>query len=183
MIEINLLPGSAKKSKGRGSGLSLKGTFADAHARIRDPYMLAAVASVVVATVAIGGLHLTQSRSATSLSEREDVAVRDSTRYAAVLKERRSAEAKRDSVLRQLAIIRSIDDDRFVWPHIMDEVSRALPPYTWLKSLTVTTPQASPAQPVAAAKPDEKEAKQADRKDPVPSTVPLRFRIIGNTVD
>ena len=65
----------------------------------------------------------------------------------------------------------------------MDEVSRALPPYTWLKSLTVTTPQASPVQPVAAAKPEEKDAKPAERKDPVPSTMPLRFRIIGNTVD
>jgi Tfp pilus assembly protein PilN len=145
--------------------------------------MLAAVASVVVAAVAIGGLNLTQSRSATSLTEREELAVRDSTRYAAVLKERRTAEAKRDSVLRQLSIIRSIDDDRFVWPHIMDEVSRALPPYTWLKSLTVTTPQASPAQPVATAKKDEKDAKATDRNDPVPSNEPLRFRIIGNTVD
>ena len=32
-------------------------------------------------------------------------------------------------------IIKQIDNDRFVWPHIMDEISRSMPPYTWLTSL------------------------------------------------
>ena len=29
-----------------------------------------------------------------------------------------------------------IDSDRYVWPHLLDEVSRNLPSYTWLTSLT-----------------------------------------------
>ena len=64
--------------------------------------------------------------------------MQDSTRYASVLQERERAEAKRDTVLRSLNLIRAIDDDRFIWPHVMDEVSRALPPYTWLVSLGFT---------------------------------------------
>ena len=180
MIEINLLPGAAKKTRGRGSGFSLKAVVSSAQSRVKDPFMLAAVGSVIVAAGAIGGLHVTQAGRAGSLEEREQVALRDSTRFAGVLKERRRAEAKRDSVVRQLDIIKSIDNDRFVWPHIMDEVSRALPPYTWLKSLTASSQQSSPAQP-AAAKDGKAETKKADA--PAPAGESLRFRIVGNTVD
>jgi type IV pilus assembly protein PilN len=177
MIEINLLPGAAKKSKGRGAGFSLKAAAGSFTARVRDPYLLTAVASFAIAAVAIGYMHLTQASTASSLAEREQVAVRDSSQFAVVLKERRKAEAKRDSVMRQLEIIRSIDNDRFVWPHILDEVSRALPPYTWLKSVAQTAaPTPPPAKP-DAAKPEGK------GHDPEPSAAPLRFRIVGNTVD
>ena len=179
MIEINLLPGAAKKTRGRGSGFSLKAVVANAQSRVKDPFMLAAVGSVIVAAGAIGGLHVSQSGRAGSLEEREQVAMRDSARFAGVLKERRRAEAKRDSVVRQLDIIRSIDNDRFVWPHIMDEVSRALPPYTWLKSLSASTQASSPAQPPPAK--DGKAEAKADA--PAPSGDALRFRIVGNTVD
>jgi Tfp pilus assembly protein PilN len=176
MIEINLLPG-AEKTKGRRAGFSFKTAGASLSARVRDPYMLSAVASVIIAAGAIGGMHFSQAATLDELSVREQEAVRDSARFAVVLKERRRAEAKRDSVMRQLQIIRSIDDDRFVWPHILDEVSRALPPYTWLKSIVQT---AGSAAPVAAP---PKDGKQDEKKDPEPSVEPLRFRVTGNTVD
>lgn len=190
MIEINLLPG-ADKHKGRGAGFSLKGAAAGVSARIRDPYLLSAVASVLIAAAGIGGMHVTQTAKLATLEEREQGAVRDSARFAVVLKERRKAEAKRDSVLRQLDIIRSIDNDRFVWPHILDEVSRALPPYTWLKSIAQT---AGTSAPVPVGPKDAKDARESKdgkpadvasdkRQDPQPSTEPLKFRVIGNTVD
>lgn len=182
MIEINLLPGADKKNKGRGAGFSLKAAAAGASARVRDPYLLSAVASVLVAAAVIGGMHLTQGAALAELAEREEVAVRDSSRFAVVLAERRKAEAKRDSVVRQLAIIKSIDNDRFVWPHILDEVSRALPPYTWLKSIAQTAapvPAVTPAPNAANAGKDSTNKKQ----DPQPSDEPLRFRLTGNTVD
>lgn len=175
MIEINLLPGAAKKTKGRGTGFSLKSVSASVQNRIRDPFMLAAVGSVAVASLAIGGLHLTQARRAGSLEQRATTAQKDSVRYASIIKERRRAESKRDSVVRELDIIRAIDNDRFVWPHIMDEVSRALPPYTWLKSLTATAVPPPPPQPANGDK----------KKDSNPPVAPpsLRFHVIGNTVD
>jgi Tfp pilus assembly protein PilN len=137
--------------------------------------MLSAAASVVLAAAAVGMLYMTQSSTSADLSSRQEKAVRDSTRFATVLRERRRAEAKRDSVLRQLRIIQSIDDDRFVWPHIMDEVSRALPPYTWLKSLTVLTAPAGASNSGAAS--------ANAKKDPDPTGEPARFRIVGNTAD
>ena len=197
MIEINLLPG-ADKSKGRGAGFSLKTAVAGASARVRDPYLLSAVASVVIAAGAIGGMHLTQGSKLSELEVREQQALTDSSRFAVVLKERRKAEAKRDSVVRQLEIIRSIDNDRFVWPHILDEVSRALPPYTWLKSISQTGGSSAPVPGGAAEGKDAKDPKggkpgaagetpaaaaAAKNKDPQPSSEPLKFRLIGNTVD
>ncbi|HEX5076355.1 MAG TPA: hypothetical protein VFW03_24285, partial [Gemmatimonadaceae bacterium] len=133
MIEINLLPGSGKK--GRSDGFSLKAFAGQAGARVKDPFMIGAAVSIVAATMSIGYLHVSQTAKADELTERERRAVQDSTRYVAVLRERNRALAQRDSVRRQLDIIKSIDNDRFIWAHIMDEVSRALPPYTWLKSI------------------------------------------------
>jgi Tfp pilus assembly protein PilN len=172
MIEINLLPGAARKTRSRMPSLSLGAALSGVRDRVRDPFMLSAVGAVVVAAAAIGALHMKQSSRVSELAEREERAVADSTRFAGIIRERERAEAKRDSVLRQLQVIRSIDEERYVWPHIMDEVSRALPPYTWLKSLGPSALTA--AQPAPAT---------TERKDPVPMTEPMRFRIVGNTVD
>ncbi len=182
MIEINLLPGAVKKSKGRGAGFSLKGVTGAVSARVRDPYMLSAVASVVIAAGAIATLHLGHASTASSLQAREEGAMRDSTRFALVLKERRKAEAKRDSVVKQLQIIKSIDNDRFVWPHILDEISRSLPPYTWLKTVTQSSGTAAPSGTTTAAAKEEKKD-DGKKHDPQPSTEALKFRIVGNTVD
>lgn len=179
MIEINLLPGATKKSRGRGTGFSLKSIAAGFTTKVRDPYMIVAVVGVLIAIAAVGSMHLTQGQTAGALAEREATALRDSARFAVVLAERRKAEAKRDSVLRQLAVIRAIDNDRYVWSHILDEVSRALPPYTWLKQISQTSRQVTPTPATAPnTAPDT-----VKRKDPVRVTDPLLFRITGHTVD
>jgi Tfp pilus assembly protein PilN len=184
MIEINLLPGSGKKA--RSDGFNLKAVLVQAGARVKDPFMIAAAVSIVAATVSIGYLHVSQTAKADELTDRERRAVQDSTRFVAVLRERNRALAQRDSVQRQLEIIKSIDNDRFIWAHIMDEVSRALPPYTWLKSIqqsavvaAASTPAPAPAAPKDGAKRNGKPA------PPPPEATPtsLKFQIAGNTVD
>jgi Tfp pilus assembly protein PilN len=177
MIEINLSPGAARKSKGRGTGFSLSGALGDAKSSIKEPFMIFAIVGVVASAGGIGALHVTQSAKAAELAAREEQAVADSTRFAGVLRQRRTAEAKRDSVLHQLEVIRAIDADRFVWPHVMDEVSRALPPYTWITTLQVSTPQVAPPGTGPAAPVDT-------TKPAAPVVVELmKFRLVGNTVD
>jgi len=182
MIEINLLPGGGKKGRAK-SGVALGASFSGLGQRIKNPYLVTAVSSLAIALLSVGGLHFTQQAEASELGVREESALRDSARYGAVLAERRKLEARRDSVVKQLEIIKSIDNDRFVWPHVMDEVSRALPPYTWLKSMSTITLQDTPQQP-GTAPPDDKAAKEKEKvkQDPVPSA-PLRFKIVGHTVD
>jgi Tfp pilus assembly protein PilN len=178
MIEINLLPGSGRKSR-KTTALDLKAVVANAGAAIKDPFLVAAIACVIIAVAVVAGMHLTQASTSTELASREEVAVKDSARFATVLRERRRAEAQRDSVRKQLDIIKSIDNDRYVWPHVLDEISRALPPYTWLAKVEQAVPVAPPPQP---GSPEEKKAKE-EKKDPEPVADAMKFRVVGNTVD
>jgi Tfp pilus assembly protein PilN len=190
MIEINLLPGSGKKSRGRSAGVGLSETLSGIFAKVKDPYLLSAVGSVGVALAVIALLWLTQSARERSLVEKEQKAVQDSTRYATVVAEKRKAEAQRDSVLRQVNIIRAIDDDRFVWSHIMDEVSRVVPPYTWLVAVAQTSAVVSPAAAPApidpkapAPKTPAKDAAAPAGPDTAITKPALGFKIVGQTVD
>lgn len=175
MIEINLLPGAGRKARGRGaSGAGLGAAFSGAAAQIKDPYLLFALGATSLAVLLVAGLFWTQNTAEAAIDERRQVAVQDSVKYATVLREKRAAESRRDSVLKQLDIIRSIDNNRFVWPHIMDEVSRVLPAYTWLTAMNQTSAMPSP-QDVAAA--------DSAKGDSLAVVGAMKFRIVGNTVD
>jgi Tfp pilus assembly protein PilN len=194
MIEINLLPGTKKKSRkgggGGGSASSLsmpKFDFAawieSMRERIREPWLIGAVVVGAIAVAGIGFLYVRQAARESTLEQALQKAVQDSTRFASVLKEREMAEAKRDTVLRSLNLIRAIDDDRFVWPHVMEEVSRALPPYTWIVSLGFTG-AGQGQQAVTTVAPAAAEA--GKRRKGVQTAIPrdtVRVRVVGNTVD
>ena len=188
MIEINLIPGTGKKSKkggGGGAKLNLAASFGNLKSKIRDPYMLGAIGSAVVAILVTGGLYTTQESRSARLEDELQKAVQDSTRYASVLREREKAEAKRDTVLRSLNMIRAIDDDRYIWPHVMEEVSSALPPYTWIVSLGFSgVGQAT--TPVTTVLAPEASGSSSRRRKAVPTQIvrdTVRLRLIGNTVD
>lgn len=181
MIEINLLPGARKKAK-RSSGPSFDfaGVFKDLGSRVNDPWLIAAVGGVVVGVLAIGLMWTIQGRQESSLTEREQKAVQDSTRYASVIAERTRAEAQRDSVKKQIAVISAIDGTRLVWPHVMDEISRALPPYVWLRGMTSTPiPAEAPEVQAGVTAAPKKNAKGA----PTPADEGiLAIQLTGNTV-
>jgi len=186
MIGINLLPGTghrARRSSGGGlPKLDIAASFASLRQRIRDPWMLGAVGATLVAVAAVGLLYTMQSRREAALDEAAQKAVQDSTRYSSVLRERERAEARRDTVLRSLNLIRAIDDDRFIWPHVMDEVSRSLPPYTWVVSLGFTG--TGQAQQAVTTLPTTAQA--GGKKHHVQTVIPrdtVRIRVVGNTVD
>ena len=199
MIEINLLPGAGKKKsrgKGAGAGVNFAALASGIIGKVKDPWLVGGLAAVILVVVGVGMLHVKQTARARALTERQQKAVQDSTRYAAVLSEKRKAEAQRDSVLRQLNVIRSIDNNRFVWPHLLDEISRALPQYTWLTSVRQTSePVSAAARPVAAANtrgrpaPRSAAPKPAPAKGTKPSVPPppardtIKFQIVGNTAD
>ena len=182
MIEINLLPGAGRKSRARGTGRNFSAILSDASASVRDPILIGAIAATAIALLGTAGLFLTQRSRVDALQSREQAAVQDSTRYATVIKSRRSAQAQRDSVVRQLNIIRSIDNDRYVWPHILDEVSRALPAYTWLVNVRQTSTPPTAASLEAPADTSKKGGAAASPDTAVRPKGPT-LRIIGNTVD
>lgn len=135
MIEINLLPGGRAQKRGTGASIDLSAVFDVIRKAITDPWLAVALGGVLLGGVTTGSMAVVQQRSATQLAELTERTRADSTRYAEVVNQIRSAEARRDSVLSQMSVIAAVDGERFVWPHILDEVSRALPTYTWLRSI------------------------------------------------
>ena len=186
MIEINLLPGAKRRSRrgaGRGPSINLAAIGALIAAKFKDVWLSAAIVSGVIAAIAIGTLFMLQRSKETALAASLDKAVADSTKYAVVLADRMRAESRRDSALTQLNIIRAIDEDRFIWPHILDEISRALPPYTWLRVVNFTG-TAQGTNPAAAYRPPPPDTSK--KKKRVAFVLPrdtVRLRLIGRTVD
>ncbi|HEY0994419.1 MAG TPA: PilN domain-containing protein [Gemmatimonadaceae bacterium] len=194
MIEINLLPGGKRRQRRKGAagaGFDLSALKA-LPAKIKDPYLIGGVTGLVVGLGALAVMYTTQGARTNKLAAAEEAAVKDSTNFARVLAQKVRAEATRDTVLRQLNVIRSIDEDRFIWPHILDEVSRALPPYTWLTTVAYSgTPQGtvnvvgSPA-PAKAAKPAKgapAKAKAGPKMDTGVTREEVSVRLEGRTVD
>jgi len=162
MIRINLLPGPQKKRRG-GAGFSL-GSPAELIAKIKNPLLIGVVAAWAVGVALIGALWVLQSRQLATLRSDHERVSSEARRYQTLMRQKRRAEALRDSLAAEITAIRQIDGERYVWPHIFEEVTKALPDYTWLVSL----------QTMAAGVED-----QAD------STVkpPIRFAIEGRTPD
>ncbi len=136
MIEVNLLPGGKKRSsKGRGFSFALP-KFGGGGAPAMDPYILGAVAAGVVSVGLMVWLTLGVRSQKQDLQVQVTDAQHDSIRFADVIKRTNELRARRDSIARRVSIIQNIDENRYVWPHVMDEISRALPDYTWLTGVT-----------------------------------------------
>ena len=130
-------------------------------------------------------MYTTQTARAADLADHKDRAVKDSTRYATFLKDRYRAESVRDTLLREVNVIKSLDDDRFIWPHVLDELSRALPQYTWLTNVTFTGAPQGSSNVVVAPKAEEPKGKNKTPKrleTEIPKD-PISIRIVGRTVD
>ncbi len=184
MININLNPGAKKEARSKGiPKLSMGNPLAGFGASFKDPFLFIALGGLVIGVLATGSLYLSLSSRESDLAEREQQAVQDSTRFAAVLKERKAAEARRDSVDRQLVVIKAIDGERFIWPHLLDEVAEALPAYTWLTTVTQTSQTASIAVRDSLLTPRAPNDTSPPRPADAPRPDLLTFRVIGQTVD
>src|SRR3954469_10307927 len=106
MIEINLLPGAGKKrSSSRRPSVDFRALGASMAGWTKDKFLLAAIIGVPLGLRATGFLYLTQAHRETVLTERQEKAIADSTRYSRFLNDRVHAAAVRDTLLRQVNII------------------------------------------------------------------------------
>lgn len=138
MIEINLLPGAKHKRGGKGVGFKLP-DFGALLAQVKDPWLVAAVAAWVIIVAGALVAYVPRSRATKSLEPVLEQAKRDSARYSNILVRKAQAERRRDSLLAEIEVIRDIDRDRYIWPHILDAVTRALAPYLWLDDMAART--------------------------------------------
>jgi Tfp pilus assembly protein PilN len=60
----------------------------------------------------------------------------DSTRFATTIELIQSLRARQDTIQQKIGVIREVDQRRYVWPHLMDEISAAVPAFTWLTEIS-----------------------------------------------
>lgn len=186
MITVNLRPG--KRRKRTGSPVNFKGMFdgfRELGTKVKDPLLLAAVGGWVCVLGFLGFVYTNNVRQLYSLEPRLEQAKSEHKRFRAFLADKRRQEQIRDSLFAQITVIRSVDGDRYIWPHLLDEITKALPAYTWLVDLGTTTPMARPRpRPARPARPAKgKAAGKADTVVADTTPPPLIFQLNGRTID
>jgi Tfp pilus assembly protein PilN len=139
MIEVNLHPHGPKRSR-RGRRLPSPAAWFKGSGDGRDPWAIAAIAIPALVLLVVGLLWLSQRGERHGLEERLTEAVDDSTRLADLRALSDSLMARESQIRERLDLIQGLDDGRFVWPRVMDELSRALPHYTWLTAIRQSSP-------------------------------------------
>ena len=107
MIEINLLPGS-KKKRGGGAGFKLP-DFKALAGNIKDPYLITCAALWVLFVAMIMLIYLPRRVALNALIPVLEAKQSEATRMKNVLKTKSDAEAKRDTLIAQINVIRDID--------------------------------------------------------------------------
>src|SRR4051812_7470315 len=183
MITVNLRPGQ-KRQHARRPLQGLLDAVRGLGSRTKDPLLLAAVAAWVVVLGGLGFVYVGTARELSALTPQLEQSRAENKRFKAFLAEKRHQEVIRDSLVAQIGVIRTVDGDRYVWAHVLDEVTRALPAYTWLVDLVPAgIAAAAPAQhpaPAAAGAPKAGTAADSTQPEVAP---PVQFELNGRTVD
>ncbi len=133
MIEINLLPSAQKtRKKAAVSGFPLRlprslSSF--------DRTLAFTLGAWIIGPLAVAWLFFSVHGKLGDAQVALEQAVADSTRYARTIETQERLRARQDTVAQKLAIIQEINAGRYVWPHILDEVSLALPAFTWVTGI------------------------------------------------
>ena len=132
MIEVNLLPGG-KKGRSRGFQFKLPGIPTGG---MPDRYILWCVAAGIMALGYMGyayyGAKFVESDT---LELQLTDGLADSALFSDQIARANELIARGDSIAQRVAIIQEIDVGRYVWPHLLYEVARAVPEYTWLREV------------------------------------------------
>lgn len=150
MIEINLLPSgaarrpAAARRPGGGAGPSLPSLGA-------DPRVAAMAALAVLLLLGSAYWFWSSGQTRDALASEVEAAQADSVRLERAIALMKTLDTRRDTIDQKMDVIRQVDTRRYVWPHLMDEVSRATPQYMWLTKLAAVEDEAVSAPPPAAA--------------------------------
>lgn len=134
MIEINLLPGAKRKKKGGGLKLAMPDLKALA-GLAKDPWLIVCIGAWVLVAAVDVPLYLHSKSSWQAAQARVSRARNEQRRYQFLIAKRKAYELARDSMALELGDIRTVDRDRFIWPHLLQEIGRAVPDYTWIERI------------------------------------------------
>ena len=136
MIEINLAPGAeaGRSTMGRRASLSLP-KLSSVGADSRSVLM---GAGGLLLLLLIGFLVWRSGRHRDELRAQIEAEATDSTRFATTIELVQALRARQDTIQQKIGVIREVDQRRYVWPHLLDEISAAVPPFAWLTEISST---------------------------------------------
>ena len=169
MISVNLRPGTKRGKNGPSFAISLD-RLKGLGSAVKDPLRLVAVLAWIGVAGFLGYTFVNTGSRLGELEPRLVSARAEHRRFQDFLQQKRREELVRDSILSQIETIQQVDADRYVWPHILDEVSRALPAFTWLVNLSYVPP--APTTTLAA-----------DTATVETAPPPIQVQLTGRTVD
>ncbi len=145
-------------------------------AQVKDPWLISAIAAWVL--VGGGGalLFITDRARLAAADSRLETVRTEKRRYDIVIAQKRQAEKVRDSLLAEITVIHNIDADRYVWPHVLDQTTKALPPYTWITRVGAVGAVIQPGTSQAGGPP-------AFAPEDSTGATSVRVNIEGRTVD
>jgi len=172
LIEINLLPSGAagaRKPAARASrGVSLPVAGADPR--------VAGLAAAALLFLLLGAFTFwRQGAHRGEVEAQVEHERQDSLRLARTIALMKTIDSRKDTIEQKMAVIRAVDGRRYVWPHLMDEISRAVPPFTWLTKVSAIAPPPAPpvaARPAAAAADTGKKAAADSTRGKLPPLPP-----------
>jgi Tfp pilus assembly protein PilN len=177
MITVNLRP-DLKRKRARPPLQGVLEGVRGLGSKVKDPVLVVAVLSWVGVLGWLGSIALSTSRELAALEPQLEQTRAEHRRFKAFLAEKRHQETIRDSLVSQIGVIRTVDGDRYVWPHLLNEVSKALPAYTWLVDMGGAAPPPPPPGAPSAAPKDADTSKAAVAEVPA-----IQFQVNGRTVD
>ena len=149
MIEINLLGGAEKRttlSPAVGQGRAAKLPQFSA-----DPTTAGLAGIGLLVLLGMGYAYWNLGARTAELQAQVEQEVADSTRFAATISRLELLKARHDTVQRKIEVIQQVDQRRYVWPHLLDEISKAVPAFTWLTKLTAAEGAPAAAPPAEGA--------------------------------
>lgn len=141
MIEVNLHPSAEKKRDRKSflSGFDLDmpdlggGNFAESLRA--EPWRTAFVALLLLVGLVIGGFWLAQRSQVEALETRLEEARSDSARLADLRELSDSLTNRQEQIRERVRLVEELDQNRYVWPHLMDEIAVSLPERAWIRAL------------------------------------------------
>jgi len=140
MIEVDLRPDRDRRRGRRRLSLPSPDRLPAWREVRSDPWHWLFVACAVLVPLLVAGAWYVQRGEVAELEARLERVRADSARLAERAALGDSLDARRDTIAERIERVRALDRDRYVWPHLMDEMSRALPGGAWLTSIEAERP-------------------------------------------
>ena len=148
MIQVNLRPGATRKAARKMPQIAALGALSRFKGMPKVDRMMAfIIIAWIVGPALVGYLFFSTRAKKTELETNITAALADSAKYTQLIAANKTLLARRDTIALKVAAIQEIDAGRYIWSHILDELGRALPSYTWLTQVTAQAPDSTEKYP------------------------------------